>query len=90
MLIGVRRKLFDESLDAWQRERERNTITVHVVKNKRPPNRRTSAEGIDFHLDESTGTIRRLRDDDLGAAPTQTDVPDWWDVPLFADSEVVV
>lgn len=70
-ILGVRRKRDNDALEPWERRQHRNTITIHIVKNKRPPNRMTSKEGIDFFLDPNTGVIRDLRDGDLLPAAEQ-------------------
>lgn len=64
MVIGVRRKRDDQSLDTWERQCEQDTVTLHLAKNKRPPARVTAPEGIDFFMDPETGLIRTLRDGD--------------------------
>ena len=64
MVIGVRRKRDDQSLDSWDRQCEQDTVTIHLAKNKRPPARVTPAEGVDFFMEPETGLIRALRDAD--------------------------
>lgn len=64
-ILGVRRKIFDESLEPWEREQHGNTITLSVVKSKRVPCKLTPAEGIDHLLDRTSGAIRPIRDEDL-------------------------
>lgn len=64
ILIGVRRKRDDESLDPWERDHHANTVTVHVPKCKRAGGKITPREGIDFYMDPDTGLIRSLRDTD--------------------------
>lgn len=66
MVIGVRRKRDDEKLDSWERQQERDTVTLHLAKNKRPPARVTPAEGVDFYMDPETGLVRMLREGDRG------------------------
>ena len=61
ILIGVRRKRDDENLDPAERYHHSDTITVHVVKNKRPPAKITERDGIDFYMDPDTGLIRSQR-----------------------------
>lgn len=61
ILIGCRRKRDNESLDSWERESHEHTVTLHVVKNKRPGGRLTAPDGIDFYLDPDTGLIAPLR-----------------------------
>lgn len=60
ILIGVRRKRDDEDLDEHERRAHANTITLHVVKNKRPPARITPPKGHDFRIDPTTGVIKSL------------------------------
>jgi replicative DNA helicase len=64
MVIGVRRRRDDESLDGWEREKHANTVTIHLLKNKRPPSKTTKQGGLDLWLDPDTGLIRPLRDSD--------------------------
>jgi hypothetical protein len=64
MVIGVRRKRDDQTLDSWDRQCQQDTITLHLAKNKRPPARVTPAEGVDFFMDADTGLIRALRESD--------------------------
>lgn len=64
MVIGVRRKRDDQTLDSWDRQCEQDTLTLHLAKNKRPPARVTPAEGVDFFMDPDTGLIRALRESD--------------------------
>lgn len=60
ILIGVRRKRDDEDLDPSERQSHANTITIHVVKNKRPPARITPPQGHDFNMDPDTGLIKSI------------------------------
>jgi hypothetical protein len=60
-VVEVFRKCQDESLDAFEREAEQNTITVGVVKNKRPPSK---TGYVDLHIAENTGAIRSMADGD--------------------------
>jgi replicative DNA helicase len=64
VLMGVRRKRDWQELDQWERDQHANTITLHVVKNKRPPSKVTPVDGIDFYMNPDTGLIRRMKDDD--------------------------
>lgn len=64
VLMGVRRQRDWAEHDRAMREQHANTVTLHVVKNKRPPNKITPVGGIDFYMNPDTGLIRRLRDDD--------------------------
>ena len=72
MVIGVRRKRDDQNLDAWERQCQQDTVTLHLAKNKRPPARVTPAEGVDFYMDPEIGLIRALRDSD-GRGQTKFD-----------------
>jgi hypothetical protein len=65
MILGARRKSMDEDLDDHERGRHQHTITLHLVKNKRPPGKKTSHEGVDFYMDPQTGMIRAIHDGDL-------------------------
>lgn len=65
MVLGIRRKRDWRDLDEWQRREHDKTVTVHLVKNKRPPGRKTPDSGLDFYMDPDTGLIRTLRDSDL-------------------------
>lgn len=60
IVIGCRRKRDRTDLEPHERRAVEDTITVHVVKNKRPGGRLTHFDGVDFHLDAPTGTIRSL------------------------------
>lgn len=68
-VVEVFRKCQDESLDAYEREAEKNTITVGVVKNKRPPSK---TGYVDLHITSQTGAIRTLQDGD-GYVPPPDD-----------------
>jgi hypothetical protein len=63
MILGVRRKKDLESAEATERAMHANTITLHLVKNKRPPGKVTPIEGVDFEMVPSTGLIRPLQED---------------------------
>jgi KaiC/GvpD/RAD55 family RecA-like ATPase len=72
MMIGVRRKRDNRDLEPWDRENtHRNTVTLHLAKNKRPPAKVTPYEGVDCYMDPDTGMIRSLRDGDItyGSTP---------------------
>jgi len=69
IVIGVRRKRDNKDLDAWERQQHKDTVTIHVVKNKRPPAKVTKPDGIDLYLDPETGLIRAARPGD-SVAPT--------------------
>lgn len=62
IVIGVRRKKDDASLEEYERIDHENTITVHVVKNKRPGGRCTQFDGVDYRMDPMTGVIGESRD----------------------------
>lgn len=53
-VLGCRRKRDDESLDEWERTQHADTISVSVVKNKRPPSKRGEH---DYLLDPESGLI---------------------------------
>lgn len=74
MVLGVRRKREDDDADEADRRYNANTITLHLVKNKRPPSKRTPYEGIDFFMDPDTGMIRPIRDGELRSGPRPSDV----------------
>lgn len=72
-IIGVRRKKDWADLDQWAQRKHAATITLHVVKNKRPPGRLTPKDGLDFYMSPDTGLIRPLRDADYdNPVPTNT------------------
>jgi KaiC/GvpD/RAD55 family RecA-like ATPase len=60
-IVGVRRqKDRDDDDFTWEnRKYHQDKVTLHVVKNKRPPSKSTPYEGVDFHMDK-TGRIRPL------------------------------
>jgi len=62
LVLGVRRKKDDAGLEEYERQQHEHTITVHLVKNKRPGGRVTHFNGVDYHLDPTTGVIGQLRD----------------------------
>lgn len=64
IVIGTRRKRDRDDLDAWDRQNHQDTITVHVVKNKRPGGRCTHYDGLDFTMEPETGLIRPLSERD--------------------------
>lgn len=64
ILIGVRRKRDAQELEPYERDNHQNTVTIHVVKNKRPPGKTTPPDGIDFYMNPATGLIRPMHDDD--------------------------
>jgi len=76
ILIGVRRKRDDDGLDQFDRDKHANTITLHVIKNKRPPSKITPHDGIDFYIDPDTGLISPWHDTIEGhAAGVREDHP---------------
>ena len=78
IVIGCRRQKDNEKLDQDDRLRHLDTITVHVVKNKRPGARCTQPEGIDFHMKWQTGLISPLERSEQrqvqGSPPSAADV----------------
>lgn len=64
MVIGVRRKRDNEALESGVREMHANTVTLHLVKNKRPPGKLTPTDGVDLYMAPSTGLIRPELDSD--------------------------
>lgn len=53
-IIGVRRKKDWKDLDEFEREAHRHTVSVSIVKNKRPP---AKLGEFDYSMDENTGLI---------------------------------
>ncbi len=70
IIIGVRRKRDNADLDGYERNTHQHTVTLHIVKNKRPGGRCTAYDGVDYYMDEATGLIRELRNGDLLATRT--------------------
>lgn len=70
-VLGVYRKRDDEWLEDWEREQHRNTLSIAIDKNKRPP---CHVGTYDYFLDPASGTIRALRPEDMivPGAPVQT------------------
>lgn len=64
VVIGVRRKRDNDGLEDWERKANQDTLTVHVVKNKRPPCKLTPLDGVDLFIDGVCGRIRPLREGD--------------------------
>jgi replicative DNA helicase len=58
VILGVRRKRDDPSLELSERQAHQDSVTLHVVKNKRPGGRLTFFGGKDFWMDPETGRIR--------------------------------
>jgi len=69
VVIGVRRKKDNRDADIWERKTHENTVTLHVVKNKRPPAKVTKIDGLDLFMDPRTGVIRTLRPGELQGSP---------------------
>jgi len=61
IVIGVRRKRDQADLEPEDRQYHSDTVTLHIVKNKRPGGKLTEYEGIDFRMDAETGLIRTWR-----------------------------
>ena len=61
IVIGVRRKKDDRDADMWARQANQSTVTLHVVKNKRPPAKVTKPDGVDLYMSPKTGVIRTQR-----------------------------
>lgn len=62
IVLGVRRKKDDADSEEYERRQHEHTITVHVVKNKRPGGRCTGYDGVDYRMDPMTGMIGEIRD----------------------------
>lgn len=62
-IIGCRRKRDCEAMDDWDRQAHAHTISVSVVKNKRPPSKRGE---YDYYLDPNSGIIRSIEAGDPG------------------------
>ena len=60
LVLGVRRKRDAEEASEHSRKTNDSTVTVHLLKNKRPGGRVTHYEGIDFHMAPETGLITPL------------------------------
>lgn len=71
-VLEVFRKMDDESLDQWDRDRHANSITVNVAKNKRPPCKKGER---DFFMDPTNGLVRPLRSTDVAAPQAQPAMP---------------
>ena len=69
IVIGVRRKKDDRDADTWVRATHEKTVTLHVVKNKRPPAKITKPDGVDLYMDPDTGVIRTIRPGELQGQP---------------------
>jgi hypothetical protein len=55
--IGVRRQRDNEDLDDYERRRHENTVSVSVIKNKRPPSKRGEH---DFYMCPESGLVLPL------------------------------
>jgi len=75
IVLGCRRKKDNDDLDEDDRLRAADTITVHVVKNKRPGAKCTGPEGIDFHMAWQTGKIQPLTRDQENRSNGHTPSP---------------
>ncbi len=62
-VLEVFRKVEDPSLEEWERDLVRDTLTVNVAKNKRPPCKKGD---VDLQMDPRTGAIRMPRPGDSG------------------------
>ena len=54
MIIGVRRKKLKKGIDDWEKKAHENTVSVSIVKNKRPP---AKLGEWDFNMDPETGVV---------------------------------
>lgn len=70
IVIGVRRKRDWPDLDLDERVYHANSVTLHVVKNKRPGGRLTQPDGEDFYMDPDTGLIARWSQTSHGTSAT--------------------
>lgn len=61
-VLEVFRKAEDEELEEVERERLKNTVTVNIAKNKRPPSRKGQ---FDLYLDPECGLVRPIRPEDI-------------------------
>lgn len=64
-ILGIRRKRDNIESEQWERDQHADTVTIHLIKNKRPPARCSHPEGIDFFMESETGLIRALHNSDL-------------------------
>jgi KaiC/GvpD/RAD55 family RecA-like ATPase len=62
-VLEVFRKLEDTGLEEWERDQIRDTVTINVAKNKRPPCKKGE---VDLFMDPNTGAVRPLRPGDGG------------------------
>jgi KaiC/GvpD/RAD55 family RecA-like ATPase len=69
-VVEVYRKIDDTTLDAAEREAEANTVTVGVVKNKRPPCKKGH---VDLFIHPAWGAIRPLAEGDRRVGETWED-----------------
>jgi hypothetical protein len=70
----VYRKCQDDSLDAFEQQREAHTVTVGVVKNKRPP---CKTGHVDLFIHPDWGAIRPLREGDRYELPENDHTAQW-------------
>lgn len=63
-VLEVFRKVEDPSLEEFERDLVRDTVTVNVAKNKRPPCKKGE---LDLFMDPNTGAVRMPRPGDAGA-----------------------
>jgi len=71
-VLEVYRKCQDDTLDEYERAAEARTITISLVKNKRPP---CKTGTCDLFIDPNFGSIRPLQEGDRYVAGTQPASP---------------
>lgn len=59
-VLGVRRRRDDDTLEPWEVAEHENTVSVSVLKNKRPPSRKGE---VTYHMEPSTGVISSIQPD---------------------------
>lgn len=74
IIIGVRRKRDRADLEPDDRAFHQDTVTLHIVKNKRPGGKLTNYDGIDFWMEPDTGRIRQIGTADRRQASVVTTV----------------
>lgn len=84
-IIGVRRKRDWEELDDFDRAQHINTVSISVVKNKRPPSKRGEH---DYFLHPETGFIRGMEPGDPGTPLERAQRPD--ELPSLPISQVLL
>jgi hypothetical protein len=62
-VLEVYRKLEDTTLEEWERDQIRDTVTINVAKNKRPPCKKGE---VDMYMNPDTGAVRGLKPGDGG------------------------